>query len=171
MAPGRRPGVCGAWNGQIRNCLLLGLRQGDLFGLQALGTALHDEGHTSAFIEGAIPAGFDGREMHEHIFAVVALDKSKTFSGVKPLYCTCLFHILSLLLFCYCCLSANGAQMDCDAPLSSDCAASSDDSCSASVPSSLSGGSLGSVLRSRRLANFSRCFSARATSFCRFLNV
>ena len=77
------------------------LRQGDLLGLQPFGTALHDEGHARAFIEGAIPAGFDGRKMHEHIFAVVALDKSKTFSGVKPLYCTCLFHILSLLLFCY----------------------------------------------------------------------
>src|ERR1700733_12639099 len=166
MAPGRRSGVCGAWNGQIRNCLCLGLRQGDLFGLQALGTALHDEGHARAFIEGAIPAGFDGREMHEHIFAVVALDKSKTFSGVKPLYCTCLFHILSLLLFCYWYSNANSAQMDCDAPLSSDCdASSSDDSCSAKVPSSLSGDSFGSCLRSRRRASFSLCFSARATSF------
>src|ERR1700691_514735 len=102
MAPGRW------YNGQIRNCLLLGLRQGDLFGLQAFRTALHDEGHTRAFVEGAIPAGFDGREMHEHIFAVVTLDKSKTFSGVKPLYCTCLFHILSLLLFCYWCLKRAG---------------------------------------------------------------
>jgi hypothetical protein len=62
---------------------MLGLRQGDLLGLQPLRTALHDEGHTSAFVKGAIPAGFDGRKMHEHIFAVVALDKSKTFSGVK----------------------------------------------------------------------------------------
>src|SRR5579863_5059396 len=86
--------------GQIRNCLLLGLRQGDLFGLQALGTLLHDKGHARAFVEGSIPTGFDSREMHEHIFAVVALDKSKAFSGIKPLNCTCLFHVLSLLLLC-----------------------------------------------------------------------
>src|ERR1700733_13179130 len=93
--------ICGERNGQIRNFVLLGLRQGDLLGLQPFGTFLHDEGHARSFVEGAIPAGFDGRKMHEHIFAVVALDESKTFSGVKPLYCTCLFHILSLLLFCW----------------------------------------------------------------------
>ena len=101
MAPGRWLGCLPRMKRPDPKLLLLGLRQGDLFGLQAFGTALDDEGHASAFIQGAIPAGFDGREMHEHIFAVVTLDKSKTFSGVKPLYCTCLFHILSLLLFCY----------------------------------------------------------------------
>ena len=100
MAPGRwlrRPPAIKRPDPKL---LMLGLRQGHLLGLQALGTALHDEGHARALIERAIPAGFDGREMHEHIFAVVPLDKSEAFSGVKPLYCTCLFHILSLLLFC-----------------------------------------------------------------------
>src|ERR1700733_8872675 len=167
MAPGRCfQRVRRIKTARSETVLLLGLRQGVLLGLQPLGTALHDEGHAGAFVERAIPAGFDRREMHEHIFAVVALDKSKTFSGVKPLYCTCLFHILSLLLFCYWYSNANSAQMDCDAPLSSDCdASSSDDSCSAKVPSSLSGDSFGSCLRSRRRASFSLCFSARATSF------
>jgi hypothetical protein len=71
----------------------------DLLGLEPFGTALDHEGHASTFVQGAISTGFYSRKMHEHIFAVLALDKAKTFSGVKPLYCTCLFHIFSLLLF------------------------------------------------------------------------
>ena len=30
--------------------------------------------------------------MDEHIFAILALDKSKSFCGVKPLYCSCFFQ-------------------------------------------------------------------------------
>lgn len=74
------------------------LRERDLFGLQAFGTALDDERHARAFIQRPISIGLNRREMHEHIFPAIALDKSKAFSGVKPLYCTCFFHFFSLRL-------------------------------------------------------------------------
>ena len=68
------------------------LGHADLFCLQTLGTALYDERDASAFIQGAIATGFDGGIVDKHILAVLALDKTKPFSGVKPLYCTCFFH-------------------------------------------------------------------------------
>jgi hypothetical protein len=33
--------------------------------------------------------------MDEDVFAIFALDKAKSFSGVKPLYCACLSHFSS----------------------------------------------------------------------------
>jgi hypothetical protein len=34
--------------------------------------------------------------MDEDVFAIFALDKPKSFSGVKPLYCACLSHFSSV---------------------------------------------------------------------------
>lgn len=68
------------------------LCQVHLLGLQTLGAALDDERHASAFIEGAITAGLDRRKVDENVLAIVALDETESFSGVKPLHCTCFFH-------------------------------------------------------------------------------
>lgn len=73
------------------------LRQVDLFGLQTLGPALHYECHPSALVQRAVTARLDGREMNEDILAILALDKSKTFAGVKPLHRTCFFHVFLFL--------------------------------------------------------------------------
>ncbi len=69
------------------------LSQSDFFRLQALGTFLHNERYTGAFVEGPVAAGCNSRKMDENIFSVFALDKPKTFTCVKPLHCTCFFHV------------------------------------------------------------------------------
>jgi hypothetical protein len=76
----------------------LALRQTDLFRLQAFRTSLHDERYAGTLIQCAITACLDSRKVDEDVLAIVALDESKSFSGVKPLHCTCFFHVtLSLL--------------------------------------------------------------------------
>lgn len=80
-----------------------------LFRLQTLRSAFYDERNAKSFLQSAISAGFDGREMYEYILAVFASDESKSFSGVKPLYCPCFFHGASFLqLVC----SATGNQQN-----------------------------------------------------------
>ena len=70
-----------------------------LFRLQTLRSAFYDERNAKSFLQSAISAGFDRREMYEYILAVFASDESKSFSGVKPLYCPGFFHGASFLQF------------------------------------------------------------------------
>src|SRR5437762_240740 len=75
----------------------MALRQVDLFGLQTLGSGLHHEGDAAALIEGPVAGRLNGRKMDENVFAILSRDESKSFSGVKPLYCSCFFHSSSVL--------------------------------------------------------------------------
>jgi hypothetical protein len=63
-----------------------------IFGLQALRPLLYFKGYASTLVKRAISASRNGGKMDEHVFATFALDKSKSFCGVKPLYCSGFFQ-------------------------------------------------------------------------------
>jgi hypothetical protein len=67
-----------------------------VFGLQALGPILYYKGYARALIERAVPTRRNRGKMDENIFAILALNKPKSFSGVKPLYGSCFFQDDSL---------------------------------------------------------------------------
>src|ERR1700731_1361525 len=73
--------------------LAWGLSQRDFFRLQALGALLHDKRYTGALIEGPVTACCNCGKMDKDIFAVFALNKPETLACVKPLHCTCFFHV------------------------------------------------------------------------------
>src|ERR1039457_3876242 len=74
------------------------LRQTDLFGLQTFRPALHNKRHPRAFIQRAVPARLDGGKMDENVFAILALDKTKSLGRVEPLHRTGFFHVSFFLL-------------------------------------------------------------------------
>src|SRR5215469_3687634 len=49
------------------------------------------------FLQAAESIGLNGREVHEHVLAVLAANKSITLGVVKPLYCSC-FHGIAMFL-------------------------------------------------------------------------
>lgn len=62
-----------------------------LFNIRSLGTALtfHDvELNALAFFQSAESITQDSGVMYEHVVATFNLDKTVTFFGVKPLYCS-----------------------------------------------------------------------------------
>src|SRR5579863_5154057 len=63
-----------------------------VFRLQAFGPFLDFERYASALVKRTVSAGRDGRKMDEDIFATFALDKSKSFGGIKPLNCSGFFQ-------------------------------------------------------------------------------
>ena len=68
------------------------LSQANVFSLQTLRALLHNERDPCPFIQRTISACGYGGKMDEDVFAVLALDKAKTFARVKPLYRACFFH-------------------------------------------------------------------------------
>ena len=68
------------------------LGQIHIFGLQAFRPLLHFKGYARTLVERFISASRNGGKMDEHIFAILALDKSKSFCGVKPLHCSGFFQ-------------------------------------------------------------------------------
>jgi hypothetical protein len=69
-----------------------GLNSIHVLGLQALRALLDLELNLRTFIQATVPVGLDGREMHKHVVATGALDKSIAFGGIKPLHNTFFFH-------------------------------------------------------------------------------
>src|ERR1700688_2332208 len=67
----------------------------DILRLQTLGTLGDHEADPTSFLKRAVAAGFDGREMDNDVFPVVARDKSVALGGVKPLHYSCFLHSLS----------------------------------------------------------------------------
>lgn len=63
-----------------------------VFCLQALGPILYYEGYARTLIERTVPTCRNGGKMDENIFAILALNKPKSFCGVKPLYASCFFQ-------------------------------------------------------------------------------
>jgi len=49
------------------------------------------------FLQAAESIRLNGREVYEHVLAVLAADETITFGVVKPLYCSC-FHGIALFL-------------------------------------------------------------------------
>ena len=84
---------------QLWEIRLSNLGQADLFGLQTLRAAGHDKGDLRTFVERTVATRLDCGKMDEDIFAVFALNKSETFSGVKPLYGSCFFHVFLCFSF------------------------------------------------------------------------
>ena len=64
------------------------LEADDGFRLQALGTFLHFEFDSLAFVEGFVPLGLNCTVVHEDIFATLPLNEPIALAGVKPLYCS-----------------------------------------------------------------------------------
>src|SRR5210317_558081 len=62
----------------------------------SFGTIHNVKGHPCAFRKGFETLGLNCRMMNKYVFATVHLNKTKTFSIVKPLYCT--FSNLCILL-------------------------------------------------------------------------
>src|ERR1017187_2308228 len=63
-----------------------------VFGLQAFRPLLNFQGYARALVERPISTCRNGGKMDKYIFATFALDKSKPFCGVKPLYCSGFFQ-------------------------------------------------------------------------------
>src|SRR5688572_14765463 len=63
-----------------------------VFGLQPLRPRLHFKGYARALVERTVSARRDRGKMDENIFAILALDKTKSFYGVKPLHGSCFFQ-------------------------------------------------------------------------------
>src|SRR5262249_19664121 len=68
------------------------LSQANVFSLQTLRALLHHERDPCPFIQRTISASGYGGKMDEDVFAILPLDKAKTFARVKPLYRACFFH-------------------------------------------------------------------------------
>ena len=75
------------------------LQRGDVRGLQALGPLGHFELDGLAFIQRLIPVRHDRREMHENVFAGLALDESKTLACIEPLNGSLFFQLCISFLF------------------------------------------------------------------------
>src|SRR5271166_2951171 len=71
----------------------LRLQAGDVRRLQALGAGGHFELNRLAFVQRFVTLRDDGGEMDENVLAGLALDESKAFAGVKPLYCSLFFQL------------------------------------------------------------------------------
>jgi hypothetical protein len=70
----------------------VGLEAGYVCGLETLGPASNFKFNRLAFVQRFVPVALNGREMHEYIFAGLALDESKALAGVKPFYGSLFFH-------------------------------------------------------------------------------
>ena len=71
------------------------LCQAYVFRLQTLRALFYYKRHSRPFVERAIAAGFDRGEMDENVLAILTLNESEAFCGVKPLHGTCFFHVSS----------------------------------------------------------------------------
>ena len=89
------------------------LNEADVLGLKAFRSLLYFKRYTRAFVERAVTTGGNGGEMNEYIFAILALDKAKSFSCVKPFYCSGFFQNDS---FCFCDLTLTYRLREAQAP-------------------------------------------------------
>jgi len=69
----------------------------DVLSLPALLTFYYVELDLLAFLQAAEAAGLDGREVHEHVFAILPADESVTLGIVEPLNRT-LLHCVAISL-------------------------------------------------------------------------
>src|ERR1051326_8797733 len=67
--------------------------------LQTLGPFRHLEFHLGAFIQGTVALRLNGREVYEHIFSVLPLDKAIALGCIEPLHCAFFFHLRIFLLY------------------------------------------------------------------------
>ena len=69
------------------------LSGGNLFGLEAFRPPIYHKGDVHAFFQRAITARFDRGKVHKHILPVAPCDEAVSFTGIEPLYGSCLFHM------------------------------------------------------------------------------
>jgi hypothetical protein len=72
---------------------LLKLEAGYVRRLQALGAARDFEFNRLAFVQRLVSFSLNGGEVHENVFAGLALDEPKAFTGVEPLYGSLFFQL------------------------------------------------------------------------------
>jgi hypothetical protein len=75
------------------------LEAGDVRCLQALRPAGHFEFNRLAFVQRLVPLSLNGREVHEDIFAGLALDEPVPFAGIEPLHCSLFSHLVTHFAF------------------------------------------------------------------------
>jgi hypothetical protein len=98
---------CRGKNGRARdaNPPQVGLKSGDVCGLETLGTTSDFKFNRLAFVQRFVSISLNGGEMYEYIFAGLALDESKALAGVKPLYGSLFFHgssfAVDLAIWCF----------------------------------------------------------------------
>ena len=71
----------------------------NVLGLPAFWAFDYVELNLLSFLQAAESIALNGREVNEHVFAVLAADETITFGVVKPLYCAC-FHGGALFPLC-----------------------------------------------------------------------
>ncbi len=72
------------------------LERYDVRGLRTLRPLFDFELDGLAVVQRSIPIGYDGGEVDDNIFSILALNESEAFSGVKPLHCSLFFQFFSL---------------------------------------------------------------------------
>ena len=65
-----------------------GSNSADVRSLQSLGAPGDFKLHSLTFVQRFVPLGLNRREVDENVLAGLALNKTETFAGVKPLYCS-----------------------------------------------------------------------------------
>ena len=71
----------------------------NVLGLPAFRAFDYVELNLLSFLQAAESIALNGREVNEHVLAVLAADETITFGVVKPLYCSC-FHGGALFPLC-----------------------------------------------------------------------
>jgi hypothetical protein len=70
----------------------VGLEAGNVRGLETFGPTRDFKFNRLAFVQRFVSISLNCGKVYEHIFAGLALDESKAFAGVKPLYGSLFFH-------------------------------------------------------------------------------
>jgi hypothetical protein len=70
----------------------VGLEAGNVRGLETFGPTRNFKFNRLAFVQRFVSISLNCGKVYEHIFAGLALDESKAFAGVKPLYGSLFFH-------------------------------------------------------------------------------
>jgi hypothetical protein len=60
--------------------------------LETLGTTSNFKFNRLAFVQRFVPVALNGGEVHEYVFAGLALDESEALAGVKPFHSSLFFH-------------------------------------------------------------------------------
>jgi hypothetical protein len=70
----------------------VGLKSGNVCGLETLGTTSDFKFNRLAFVQRFVSISLNCGKVYEYIFAGLALDESKALAGVKPLHGSLFFH-------------------------------------------------------------------------------
>jgi hypothetical protein len=76
----------------LRACPNLILERYDVCCLQPFGAPRNVKFHGLSFIQRFVAIALNCGEVYENVLSRLPLNKSKTFTGIEPLYCSLFFH-------------------------------------------------------------------------------